>query len=158
MLGILERMLQDLGGTYLLTDTDSMLIVASKRGGMVPCRGGPALKAISWKQVNQMCSQLNALNPYDRSIVGQILKIEDCNYDSAGKQDQLYGLAVSAKRYVVYKRNGPTFRIIKPSEHGLGLVYLPDERKRYKPTNCKDTENSYAHWVVEAWEIGRAHV
>lgn len=69
-----------------------------------------------------------------------------------GKQDQLYGLAVSAKRYVVYKRNGSALQIINASEHGLGIVYVPDERKRYKPKNCKDTENSYAHWMVEAWD------
>src|SRR6516225_6245354 len=28
------------GGAYLLTDTDSMLFVASERGGPVPCPGG----------------------------------------------------------------------------------------------------------------------
>ena len=32
MLAILERMVKDLGGTYLLTDTDSMFFVASERG------------------------------------------------------------------------------------------------------------------------------
>jgi len=35
MLALLERMVKDLGGTYLLTDTDSMLFVASERGGLV---------------------------------------------------------------------------------------------------------------------------
>jgi hypothetical protein len=152
ILAILERMLEKRGGAYLLTDTDSMLFVASKNGDTVRCSSGPAVKAITWKQVNKICAQLNALNPYDRSIVGQILKIEDCNYDSAGKQHQLYGLAISAKRYVVYKRDGSTLQIIKPSEHGLGVVYVPDKRKRYKPKNCKDKENDYARWVVEAWD------
>ena len=38
MLSILERMAEDLGGTYLLTDTDSMLFVASEKGGLVPCQ------------------------------------------------------------------------------------------------------------------------
>jgi hypothetical protein len=41
MLSLLKRMIKDLGGTYLLTDTDSMLFVASKEGGLVPCPGGP---------------------------------------------------------------------------------------------------------------------
>jgi len=40
MLALLERMVKDLGGTYLLTDTDSMLFVASERGGLVPCPAG----------------------------------------------------------------------------------------------------------------------
>ena len=43
------------------------------------------------------------------------------------------GLAISAKRYVVYKRRKSAFEIIKASEHGLGIVYVPDERKRYTP-------------------------
>ena len=42
--------------------------------------------------------------------------------------------------------------IIKPSEHGLGIVYVPDKRKRYKPVDCKDQETDYPRWVVEAWE------
>ena len=37
MLSLLERMIKDLGGTYLLTGTDSMLFVASKEGGLIPC-------------------------------------------------------------------------------------------------------------------------
>jgi len=160
MLGILEHMVEELKGTYLLTDTDSMLFVASHKGGLVPCPGGPhkmtdgtqAVRAITWKQVKQICAKLNSLNPYKRSVVGEILKIEHCNYDRAGKQHQLYGLAVSAKRYVVYTRNNSTFRIIKPSEHGLGVVYVPDKRKRYKPADCKDRKTSYPRWIAEAWE------
>jgi hypothetical protein len=86
-------------------------------------------------------------------VVGRLLKIEDCNYDRAGIiQRQLYGLAVSAKRYVVYARSKSSLQIIKPSEHGLGIVYVPDKRKRYKPRDCKDQKTSYARWIVEAWE------
>ena len=39
MLAILEKLITKDGGTYLLTDTDSMLFVASKRGGLIPCPG-----------------------------------------------------------------------------------------------------------------------
>jgi hypothetical protein len=160
MLAILERMVKDLGGTYLLTDTDSMLFVASKRGGPVPCPGGthkmtngtPAIKAISWQQVNGICAKLNHLNPYDQRVVTEILKVEDCNFDRAGNQHQLYGLAVSAKRYVVHTRKKDRMEIIKPSEHGLGIVYVPDKRPRYKPLDCKDQETDYPRWIVEAWE------
>src|SRR5262245_45186327 len=60
MLAILERMVRDLGGTYLLTDTDSMFFIASEKGGFYPCPGGqyrlddgtPAVKAITWRQVD----------------------------------------------------------------------------------------------------------
>lgn len=160
MLAILECMVNELGGTYLLTDTDSMLFVASKRGGLVPCAGGkhrmtngsPAIKAITWKQVEEICATLNRLNPYDQSVIADILKIEDCNFDRAGNQDQLYGLAISAKRYVVYARKKNKIEIIKPSEHGLGIVYVPDKRKRYKSLDCKDQESDYPRWIVEAWK------
>lgn len=43
-------------------------------------------------------------------------------------------------------------QIIKPSEHGLGFLYVPDRRKRYIPEECKDQDSSYPRWVVEAWE------
>ena len=122
-------------------------------GGRHRLKGGAqAVRAITWKQVEQICAKLNGLNPYNRNFVDQILKIEDCNYDRSGNQHQLYGLAVSAKRYVVYRRDQSTLQIIKPSEHGLGIVYVPDKRKRYKPVNCKDKETSYPRWIVEAWE------
>jgi hypothetical protein len=155
MLAILERMVADAGGTYLLTDTDSMLIVASKEGGPIPCRtrdGGMTVNALTWNKVKDICTKLNKLNPYDRSAVKHLLKIEPCNYDRDGIQQQLFGLAVSAKRYVVYRRTAHTLEIIKPSEHGLGLAYVPDKRKRYKPNHCKDRETDYPRWIVEAWE------
>ena len=160
VLAILEQMVEDRGGTYLLTDTDSMFFVASERGGLVPCPGGPhktqdgtpAIKAITWKEVEEICARINRLNPYDQTVVGQILKIEKCNYDLAGQQHQLYGLAVSAKRYVIYTRHKSEIEIIKPSEHGLGIVYVPDKRERYVPSDCKDQKTNYPRWIVEAWE------
>jgi hypothetical protein len=158
ILSILESMVEEHQGAYLLTDTDSMLFVASEKSRLVPCPGGqhklkdgtPAVKTMTWKQVEEICMKLNRLNPY--RTVGEILKIEECNYDRAGRLQQLYGLAVSAKRYVVYTRSKSSFQIVKPSEHGLGIVYVPDKRKRYKPKDCKDQETSYPRWIVEAWE------
>ena len=41
MLALLERCVTDHGGTYAMEDTDSMAIVATKRGGLIPCPGGP---------------------------------------------------------------------------------------------------------------------
>ena len=160
MLAILECLAEKKSGTYLLTDTDSMFFVASKTGGLIPCPGGPsrmpdgapAVYAITWNQVEDICAKLNRLNPYDNSVVGQILKIEDCNYDRFGRQHQLYCFAISAKRYCVYKRLSRKLQIIKPSEHGLGFLYVPDRRKRYVPEDCKDQDSSYPRWVAEAWD------
>ena len=150
MLAILQAMVEEKKGAYLLTDTDSLFFVSSQRGGMVPCPGGPhktttgisAVKAITWKEVECICARLNGLNPYDREVVEDILKIEDCNYGRNGKLRQLYGVAISAKRYAVYTRQKSRIQIVKPSEHGLGMLYLPDKRKRYIPTDCKDQKIS----------------
>ncbi|MGA2946084.1 MAG: hypothetical protein WBP65_23005 [Candidatus Sulfotelmatobacter sp.] len=102
--------------------------------------------------MERICATLNGLNPYDKEVVEDILKIEDCNYDRKGKPRQLYGVAISAKRYVVYARQKSKIQIIKLSEHGLGMLYLPDKRKRYIPTDCKDQKTSYPRWIVESWE------
>jgi hypothetical protein len=37
---MLEKMVKDAGGSYLMCDTDSMAIVASEHGGTVSCNGG----------------------------------------------------------------------------------------------------------------------
>jgi hypothetical protein len=162
LLTIVERMVDEKQGAYLLTDTDSMLFVASENGGLVPCAGGPhrmpdgtpAVKAMTWKEVQDICEKINRLNPYDRAVVQEMLKVEDCNFDLevADKQQQLYGVAVSAKRYVVYMRDKSTIAIIKPSEHGLGTVYVPDKRDRYVPPHRKNDDVSFPAWIVEAWE------
>jgi hypothetical protein len=34
----------------------------------------------------------------------------------------------------------------------LGIVYVPDKRKRYRPIDCKDQDTDYPRWIVEAWE------
>jgi hypothetical protein len=90
--------------------------------------GGRNFGAITWKQGDGICARLNRLNPYDQTVVADILKVEDCNFDRRSNQHQLFGVAVSAKRYVVYKRKRRNIEIIKPSEHGLGIVYVPDKR------------------------------
>src|SRR5437879_6401444 len=79
MLALLEHCVHELGGTYAMEDTDSMAIVATEHGGMVPCAGGKhgVVKALSWKQIKEISNQFDDLNPYDRDAVpGSILKIE----------------------------------------------------------------------------------
>src|SRR5208282_2458567 len=56
ILALLEHRVRELGGTYAMEDTDSMAIVATKRGRLIPCRGGScrtgsgrkAIRALSW--------------------------------------------------------------------------------------------------------------
>jgi hypothetical protein len=40
MLALLEHCVVELGGTYAMEDTASMAIVATQKGGLVPCAGG----------------------------------------------------------------------------------------------------------------------
>jgi hypothetical protein len=154
MLALLEKCVAELGGTYAMEDTDSMAIVATERGGLIPCPGGPdrigrkpAVCALSWERVESISKRFESLNPYDRNAVpGSILKIEDCNFDSrTGKQRQIYCHAISAKRYCLFLRDEKTGEPAllekdvnspddKWSEHGLGHLLNPtdlnsDDRK-----------------------------
>ncbi len=154
LLAMLERMVTDAGGTYLMCDTDSMAIVASEHGGLVPCNGGPhkmpdggeAVKALSWEEVRRTVDRFRTLNPYDKKIVpGSILNIvEDLNFDAAGRQRQLYGYGISAKRYSLYIQHHPGVQLIKASEHGLGLYYRPKEGR--------DSDCEVALWIKEGWQ------
>ncbi|MBV8282829.1 MAG: hypothetical protein JO347_12325, partial [Candidatus Eremiobacteraeota bacterium] len=145
MLALLEKCVTDLGGTYAMEDTDSMAIVATKRGGLVPCPGGSfnlrngskAIKAITWAQVENIAKRFEALNPYDRdSVPGSILKIEDDNFDpTTKKQRQIWCVAISAKRYALFLkdksntpsllRKGQNSKDNHWSEHGLGHLLNP---------------------------------
>lgn len=150
LLAMLECVVRDLGGTYVFADTDSMAIVAMKDGGLVPCVGGAqrlpdgreAVKALSWTEVQEIAARFNRLNPYDRRAVPSILKIEDVNFDK-GLQREIEGYAISAKRYTFFTRTSSDVRIINPSEHGLGHLFVPN--------SDFDEQAGAKTWVVEAW-------
>lgn len=147
MLALLEHAVTELGGTYAMEDTDSMAIVATEHGGLVPCPGGlerigrkSAVRALSWKQVDSISNRFESLNPYDRNAVpGSVLKIEDYNFDPRSrKQRQIFCHAISAKRYCLFLRDQKTGEPIlleknvnsnedKWSEHGLGHLLNPTE-------------------------------
>ena len=166
-LALLERCVTDLGGTYAMEDTDSMAIVATEAGGLIPCHGGQyrmadgqaAIKALSWAQVREIAAAFEGLNPYDRTAVpGSILKIEDDNFDPVtGQQRQLYCYAISAKRYALFLRDGNGLpelytlmvkdrhnkdKVKKTSwsEHGLGHLLNPT-----------DPEADDRDWVRQVW-------
>ena len=144
MLAMLERCVTDLGGTYVFCDTDSMAIVATPQGGLVPCPGGSerlpdggeAVRALSYSQVDTIQARFDALSPYDPSVVPHLLKLEG--------QGLCY--AVSAKRYALYTLNDegePVFdEDHPPSEHGLGHFLNPT-----------DPESPDRSWIKEFWRI-----
>lgn len=158
MLALLDHCVSELRGTYAMEDTDSMGIVATEHGGLVPCPGGPlsmpdgssAVRALSWREVYEIVSRFTKLNRYsDKSR--SILKIERDNYDpETGKQRQLYCLAISAKRYALFLRdeygnpnllqNGVNNHEDRWSEHGLGHLRNP-----------LDPESQDRDWIRHAW-------
>src|ERR1039458_5303760 len=143
-----------------MEDTDSMAIVATENGGLIPCPSGScrtgnrraAIKALSWEEVDEITRRFATLNPYDRKIVpGSILKIEGDNFDPARRnQRQLYCFAISAKRYALFvkdARGTPT--LLRKgvnndsdhlSEHGLGHLLNPTD-----PTS-EDRK-----WIGQVW-------
>ena len=147
MLALLEHCVSALGGTYAMEDTDSMAIVATEDGGLIPCPGGPfqmpdhqeAVRALRWEEVLALSDRFVSLNPYSRDAVpGSILKIEEDNFDpTTGNQRQLYCVAISAKRYALFlldKKGHPVLlrrRINNKkdrwSDHGLGHLLNPSE-------------------------------
>jgi hypothetical protein len=108
--------------------------------------GRDAIRALSWSKTQGIVDRFKTLNLYDKKVVpGSILNVvEEINYDSAGKQRQLYGYGISAKRYSVYTFDGSQVRIIKASEHGLGLYYRPKEGR--------DQECDVPVWIKEGWQ------
>jgi hypothetical protein len=162
MLALLEHCVTEQGGTYAMEDTDSMAIVAMEKAGNVSCDGGKrgTLKALSWKQVEEISNRFADLNPYDRDAVpGSVLKIEDDNRDpETQKQRQLYCLAISAKRYALFLKDSKGLPVLlrkglnngddRWSEHGLGHLLNPT-----------DPESEDREWIAQAWLsiIRRAH-
>ena len=154
MLALLERCVIEQDGSYAMEDTDSLAVVATEEGCEVPCQGskGGQIRTLSWSQVDAIASRFAALNPYDRSAVpGSVLKIEDDNRDPGTKrQRQLYCLAISAKRYALFLKDGRNSPVLlrkgvnnaedRWSEHGLGHLLNPT-----------DPESDDREWIAQAW-------
>jgi hypothetical protein len=144
LLAMVESCVTEKSGHYLFCDTDSMCVVASRTGGWVACPNEPRIKALSWSDVEQVVARFESLNCYDRTKVpGSILKIEKVNFDANKNQIELFGYAISAKRYALYRytKNG-NVQVLDAKAHGLGYLYPPKDNP---------TKNPEPDWVFEAW-------
>jgi hypothetical protein len=158
MLALLEHCVSELGGSYVMEDTDSMAVVATAHGGLVRCPGGPfemkdghsAVKALSWQQVDDISARFAKLSPY-RDKSRSILKIERDNYDpTTGRQRQLYCFTISSKRYALFLRDEDGSPVLlqkrinnhedRWSEHGLGHLRNPNE-----------FESENRDWIPQTW-------
>jgi hypothetical protein len=151
LLAMIERCVRDAGGTYLCCDTDALIIVASKAGGAVEMPdGAPAVKALSWGEVDRIRSRFDSLSPYNREIVPNLLRLTDENYDENGAQRQLYGLSIAAKRYALYTTkcglpycsHRECVTIVDPKAHGL-IFFAPSEER----------EEELPKWWWELWRF-----
>ena len=167
ILATLERLVSDAGGTYAFCDTDSMAIIATPRGGPVPCltAQGDTLHALTWKTVRGVLDRFAQLNPYTPGLL-EPWKVE---HDSLDRQ--LYCYTISAKRYALYRtrRDGTPDLIatgdsdddptndpsseLDPltdwSEHGLGLYLDPTASNPDRPSR---DEKGRRIWTRETWE------
>jgi hypothetical protein len=161
LLAMLEKCVTDAGGNYLFCDTDSMCMVATKTGGLLPCVGGKyllggkeAIKALSLAQVKSIAKRFNRLNPYDQSLVRSLLKIEDVNFvdsDPSKAHRQLFGYAIAAKRYALYTQTRKDISIVKASGHGLGYLFAPKENTTEGEENGENNDEA-PEWILEAWD------
>lgn len=102
LLTMLEKSVELRGGSYLFCDTDSLCIVGTEKGGFIPCPGGRSLfkgklglKALSLKEVKTIADEFKKLNPYNPSLVREILKIEDINFISGKPMESEYRIISS---------------------------------------------------------------
>jgi len=161
LLTMLEKSVKNLRGSYLFCDTDSLCIVGSKRQQLVLCIGGKfklngkdAIKTLSLKQIEGIASKFNRLNPYDPNLVKDVLKIEEINHvdsDPSKPFRQLFGYAVSAKRYTLFTESKNDIFIEKASGHGLGYLFAPKERDD-DDDSADDEVQETPEWILEAWE------
>lgn len=143
MLGLLQRNVTALGGTWAFCDTDSMAIVATETGGPVNPDDPSGMHALSWHDVQGIVDRFAALNPYDPiAVPGSILETEDENFDADGNRHQLWCYAISSKRYALYTQAPDGVRtMVKVSESGIGHLLNPT-----------DAENPDRQWISAAWE------
>jgi hypothetical protein len=161
LLAMLEKSVKNLSGSYLFCDTDSLCIVGSERQQLVPCIGGQfklngkdAVRTLSLKQVEGIATKFNRLNPYNPNLVRDILKIEEINHidsDPSKPYRQLFGYAVSAKRYALFTESEKDIVIEKASGHGLGYLFAPKERNSDED-DAGDELQETPEWILEAWE------
>ncbi len=147
------------GGAVAYCDTDSLAVIATEQGGLVPCEGGPyllsdgtrAVRALSWKEVEEIRKRFAALNPYDPNVIpGSILKCEDENYalDADGNPDysrreRLWCYAVSEKLYALFTIDSCG----EPHVRKFSSLVLGQLRS---PIPIPPDGDPHA-WIVDAW-------
>src|SRR5262249_44529917 len=113
--------------------------------------GSERIRALSWKEVEQIVDRFESLNPYDRNAVpGSILNFVDANYENSDPRRarrQLLGYSIAAKCYALYERRASKINIVDPKAHGLGYLYPPAD----SPKGWEDGHDA-PKWIYQFWE------
>lgn len=138
LLAMMQGEVHALGSEIIFCDTDSGCIPASQQGGE-----HNGVRLLAYTQVEDIRERFNTLNPYDTSIVPDLLKQE---WPKPDDNSPVFITGISAKRYAVYRRDGNRIEIVKRSEHGLGLYSNP-------LTPDPEIENAKKpDWYASVWE------
>ncbi|MFM9469663.1 DNA polymerase [Streptomyces scabiei] len=155
VLGMIEKLVTDAGGTWAMCDTDSFAIVATPDGGYIAPKPvippiavdkdyPEAIPVLTYEKVEEIRQRFDSLSPYDPDVAGPIpiLKRE---YPESIDDPQVYCYAISAKRYALYNvgDNGD-IEIISNKEHGLGQYLNPEDPR------IRDERGS-REWVRDIW-------
>jgi hypothetical protein len=127
LLAVAERLVHDAGGEVAYCDTDSLFIVSTEHGGLVPCGNGPyvlpdgrrAVRALSWAQVNVILDDLAALKVF--SADGSSFKIEKENFDTNGGRREVWFCGTREKSYCIFVAGEDGTPVpVKTSAHTIG--------------------------------------
>lgn len=153
LLAIAQKLIENRGMTYAYCDTDAI----------APVRPNGMSREEFIQKSQEVADWFQVLSPYSS---GSLLKLEDDN-QYEGKDEPLYFIGVSAKRYVLYnKLPDGTYRIRKFSGHGLGAIRRPYENdkspftdipepygKKSKDVDEKLKDLGGSRWQYDVWYL-----
>jgi len=163
---MLERTVRDMGGQIAAMDTDSAMIVSTKRGGLVPCAGGPhklanyqarsgnaAIRALSFAEVDSIREGFEPISPWRETLKTPFLRLEKENFDSNGNRQQLHVYGISAKLYCLFNQEGNRLLVRKPSGHGLGFLQAPYTVADWQRRTGRKWKENLPPWIFESWHF-----
>ncbi len=146
LLATAQRLVHDAGGEVAYCDTDSLFIVSTEHGGLVPCTNGPyvlpnerrAVRALSWAQVSVILNDLAALKVFN--VDGSSFKVEKENFD-CGQRREVWFYGTREKSYCLFVFGDDGTPVpVKTSAHTIG---------QYRSPYPVDRER---RWISEAWK------
>jgi hypothetical protein len=153
MLGMIEHLVTEAGGTWVMCDTDSMFIVASPDRKTIVDPQGTEITALSYEEAEAVAKRFNSLNPYNPDVTGPI-DILQREYPKDLSDGEVKADSISAKRYALFDEK-KLVQIVDDEdegswvadnrEHGLGMYLNP---LSHSPHDVKGERK----WATEAWE------